>query len=95
MEKLSIDEINSRLESLPGWKHIENSIEKEFSFKNFIEAFSFMSRVALLAERLGHHPDWSGGYNKVRIQLSTHDAAGITENDFKLASEIELYRKEK
>ncbi|SFV37611.1 4a-hydroxytetrahydrobiopterin dehydratase [Devosia crocina] len=59
-----------------------------FRFKNFVEAFGFMSRVALLAEKAGHHPDWSNSYNRVEIGLSTHDAGGVTQNDVDLARQI-------
>ncbi len=61
------------------------ALQKEFKFSNFSEAFGFMTRVALMAEKMDHHPEWSNVYNKVSVVLSTHDAGGITEMDFKLA----------
>jgi len=72
------------------WKITNHSIQKEFVFKNFIEAFGFMSRVAILAEKQNHHPEWSNVYNKVNITLTTHDASGVTEKDLELAIAIEL-----
>ena len=71
------------------WKINDHTIQKEFVFANFIEAFGFMSRVAILAEKQNHHPEWSNVYNKVNITLTTHDAGGVTENDLRLATAIE------
>ena len=71
-----------------GWERQEGSLYREFRFPNFVEAFRFMTSVALIAERMNHHPDWSNVYNVVRIRLSTHDAGGITDKDFALAAEI-------
>lgn len=89
MEKLTQQEIESNIAGLNGWELNGETIEKKFVFKDFSEAFSFMTRVALIAEKMNHHPDWTNGYNKLHIQLSTHDAGGITQKDFKLASEID------
>ena len=72
------------------WKEENNQLQKQFKFKDFSEAFSFMTRVAFLAEKMNHHPDWSNVYNTVSIRLNTHDAGGvITEKDRKLASAID------
>lgn len=72
------------------WKEIDNEIVREFEFKDFSEAFAFMTRVAILAEKHNHHPWWSNVYNKVTIKLTTHDAGNkITEKDKKLAKEID------
>ena len=72
------------------WKEKNNKLSRTFTFKNFIEAFAFMSKVALIAEKLDHHPDWSNVYNKVEISLSTHDAGNtVTEKDRVLAEEID------
>lgn len=77
------------LENCPGWRETATpAIERAFKFKNFVEAFGFMSRVALLAEKAGHHPDWSNSYNRVTIALSTHDKGGVTGNDIALAKKI-------
>ena len=76
--------------SLPGWSLVagREAIERNFQFKDFSEAWGFMNRVALLAENHNHHPDWSNVWNRVRIELSTHDAGGLTDNDVKLATAI-------
>lgn len=72
------------------WQTSENYLYKEFVFHDFIEAFSFMTRVALLAEKMNHHPEWSNVYHKVTIKLSTHDAGNrITEKDYALAEAID------
>ncbi len=89
-DKLDDANIEKALSGLAGWSHDKKSaaLNREFSFKNFSQAFGFMARVALLAEKAGHHPDWSNSYNKVRISLSTHDAGGITDKDTDLAKKI-------
>jgi 4a-hydroxytetrahydrobiopterin dehydratase len=76
---------------LPGWSAVSGreAIERNFKFRDFSEAWGFMNRVALLAESQGHHPDWSNVWNRVRIELSTHDAGGLTDNDVKLAQAID------
>ena len=72
------------------WEEIDNKLCKTFEFKDFSEAFAFMTRVAFLAEAHGHHPNWSNVYNRVTIELTTHDAGNIvTEKDKKLASAID------
>jgi 4a-hydroxytetrahydrobiopterin dehydratase len=79
------------LGKLGGWSYDETAgaITRQFKFKDFSEAFGFMTRVALLAQAADHHPDWSNAYNKVTISLSTHDAGGLTGNDVKLAEAID------
>ena len=89
MKKLEFDQINKNLEKLKGWSLNENFIEKNFTFKDFSEAFAFMTRVALIAETLNHHPDWSNVYNTVTVKLSTHDTKGITDKDFTFAEKVE------
>ena len=72
------------------WKEEDNKLVAKLTFKDFSEAFAFMTRVAILAEKMNHHPEWSNVYNRVTIKLSTHDAGNIvTEKDYKLAKEIE------
>ena len=71
-----------------GWERHDGYLYREFRFANFVGAFGFMTSVALIAERMNHHPDWSNVYNVVRIRLSTHDAGGITDKDIALASAI-------
>ena len=76
---------------LPQWAAVEgrDAIRREFRFKDFSQAWGFMTRVALLAEKHDHHPDWSNVWNKVQIELSTHDAGGLTEKDVALARAID------
>jgi 4a-hydroxytetrahydrobiopterin dehydratase len=71
------------------WTYVDGVIRREFEFGDFTEAFSFMTAVALEAEKMGHHPDWSNVYNKVRVALNTHSASGITQLDFDLAARID------
>lgn len=77
------------------WKEINNQLKASFQFKNFIEAFAFMTEVAFQAEKQGHHPNWSNVYNKVEFALTTHDAGNtVTEKDWKLAKAIDaVYEK--
>ncbi len=83
---LNKETIQTRLRSLQQWELLENSILKEFTLKNFADAMAFTTKVALLAEKIGHHPDiYIHSWNKVRITLSTHGEGGITEKDFELA----------
>lgn len=74
---------------LKDWNFDNNSIKRDFKFKTFVEAFSFMTAVALEAEKLNHHPDWSNSYNKVSIALTNHEANGVTQLDFNLAGTID------
>lgn len=73
------------------WKEENNSLQREFKFADFSEAFAFMCRVALQAEKMNHHPEWTNVYNKVSIRLLTHDAGNtVTEKDWKLAEKIDI-----
>jgi len=89
METYTSKQAEKELSKIKGWYFQNNGIEKEFEFKDFVEAFGFMARVALLAEKANHHPEWSNVYNKVHVRLTTHDAGGVTDKDFKLAGGIE------
>lgn len=89
MTALSNEELKNKLASFPEWKYENNSIVRELTFKNFSENFAFMTRVAMLAETLNHHPDWCGGYKNLTIRLSTHDAGGVSEKDFEFAEKVE------
>jgi 4a-hydroxytetrahydrobiopterin dehydratase len=92
MAKLLNDiERNAELQSLKEWRYDAptKAIRRDFKFANFVEAFGFMGQVALLAEKAGHHPDWSNVYNRVSVSLSTHDAGGLTEKDISLARAID------
>ena len=89
-ETLKSDQITSARQVLTGWtiNEAEGKLTRAFKFKDFSEAFGFMARVALLAEKAGHHPDWSNSYDTVDITLSTHDAGGLTQKDVDLATKI-------
>jgi 4a-hydroxytetrahydrobiopterin dehydratase len=87
--KLSDAEIANRLESLRGWSVVQGKLHRDLSFDTFVDAFGFMARVALVAEAMNHHPEWQNVYNRVAVDLSTHDAGGITELDFALAARID------
>jgi 4a-hydroxytetrahydrobiopterin dehydratase len=91
LKKLTAEQIQSKLQHLNNWSLLNDGIEKQFVFKDFNEAFSFMSRIALLAEKMQHHPDWSNVYNKVHVRLNTHDAGGITDNDIEMATQIDQF----
>tara|TARA_B100000700_G_scaffold281619_1_gene332490 strand:+ start:1997 stop:2284 length:288 start_codon:yes stop_codon:yes gene_type:complete len=73
----------------PSWTIYNKTLKKGFKFDNFVDAFGFMSKVALLSEKMDHHPNWQNTYNKVKIELTTHDKGGITTNDIKLAESID------
>ncbi|MAP55995.1 4a-hydroxytetrahydrobiopterin dehydratase [Altibacter sp.] len=89
MKALSEKEINDKLEQFEGWDYSENAIHTTIEFRDFKDAFSVMTRIAFEAEKMQHHPDWSNTYNTLNISLSTHDAGGVTEKDFKLAKIID------
>ncbi|MBT8344754.1 MAG: 4a-hydroxytetrahydrobiopterin dehydratase [Desulfofustis sp.] len=89
-DKATAAEIDEFLDSLSEWTAVDNSLKRVFSFRNFREAFGFMAEAALVAERKNHHPDWSNVYNRVTVQLTTHDAGGITTKDFDVARQMEL-----
>ncbi len=86
---LTETEIATLLAALPAWRRAGNAIERDFSFGDFSAAWGFMARVALLAEKHDHHPDWSNTYNRVHIALSTHDAGGLTRRVPGLAAAID------
>lgn len=89
--RLSETDVTAALQGLPEWRHDAEgkALRRDFKFRNFSEAFGFMTRVALLAEAADHHPDWSNAYNEVAIALSTHSAGGITGKDIALAAAID------
>ena len=89
MSKLNPEDIEKRLLHFPDWDYFDNAIHAEFEFDNFKDCFSAMSRIAFECEALNHHPNWTNVYNTLNISLSTHDADGVTEMDFKLAQAIE------
>jgi len=83
----------SAMKDLPHWREVAglDAINRKFEFGNFSEAFAFMTRSALLAEKLDHHPEWFNVYNKVDVTLSTHDAGGVTDNDIRMAKAMDSY----
>lgn len=91
VEKLSPEARAAGLAALPGWREVEgrDAIERSFTFKSFNEAFGFMARVALYAEKMDHHPEWFNVYNRVDVTLSTHDCGGLSQRDLDLAGKID------
>jgi len=86
---LSAAEVDQRLAERPGWSVVDGRLHSELRFADFSEAFGFMARVALEAERLDHHPDWSNAWNRVVIDVVSHDAGGLTERCFALAAAVD------
>lgn len=93
MKKFSPEEISEQLSGVSGWQksHGRDAIEKTFTFDDFNAAFGFMSRAALKAEAMNHHPEWFNVWNRVDVTLSTHDADGLTKLDFELAAAMDDY----
>jgi 4a-hydroxytetrahydrobiopterin dehydratase len=89
-EKLTGNARQAALAKLSGWSEVEgrDAISRKFTFEDFSEAFGFMARAALVAEKLDHHPEWFNVYNKVDVTLATHDVGGVTERDVQLAQEM-------
>ena len=85
MMKLSELEITEELKKLEGWEVKDNKLHKEIQFESFNQAFGFMTRAAMEIEKMNHHPEWFNVYNRITIDLTTHDAGGITNNDINLA----------
>ncbi len=82
---LHAGEVETRVRALDGWSIAHGKLHRTFRFANFVEAFGFMSSAALVAEKMDHHPEWSNVYSTVEVDLTTHDAGGLTELDFQLA----------
>ena len=85
MMKLSESNIEEELKKLSGWSLKNDKLHKEFQFDNFNQAFGFMTRAAMEIEKMNHHPEWFNVYNRITVELTTHDASGITDNDVNLA----------
>ena len=85
MMRMSQTDIDEKLESLPGWSVVNEKLHKEFQFDSFNQAFGFMTRAAMEIEKMNHHPEWFNVYNRITVDLTTHDAGGITKNDVNLA----------
>ena len=93
MKKLDDTARKAALKKLKGWKDVKgrDAIAKSFKFKDFNQAFGFMTRVALLADKMDHHPEWFNVYNRIDVTLSTHDAGGVTQNDIDMATAMEAW----
>ena len=85
MMKLSAEEISEQLKNLQGWSIKDEKLHKDFEFESFNEAFGFMTRASMEIEKMNHHPEWFNVYNRITVELTTHDAGGITQNDINLA----------
>ena len=93
MKKLEAGARAEALKKLSQWKAVDgrDAISRSFKFKDFNEAFGFMARAALLADKMDHHPEWFNVYNKVDVTLSTHDAGGVTQKDINMAAAMDSY----
>ncbi len=83
-----MSETTSEVDPPAGWQIVDGRLHREFEFDDFVAAFGFMSRVALVAEKMDHHPDWSNSWNKVVVDLTSHDVGGLTDRDVRLASRM-------
>jgi 4a-hydroxytetrahydrobiopterin dehydratase len=88
MPRLSLEDAQARLVDVPGWGLTDGALHRELEFRNFVEAFGFMTMVALEAEKLDHHPNWSNAWNRVVIDITSHSEGGITERCFELAAAV-------
>lgn len=88
-DALTEQQITDRLGDRPDWEVVDGKLRRELRFDDFATAFGFMASVAVVAERMNHHPEWSNVWNRVTVALTTHDAGGITELDFRLAEQID------
>ncbi|HZR79773.1 MAG TPA: 4a-hydroxytetrahydrobiopterin dehydratase [Candidatus Binatia bacterium] len=87
--RLSDDDVRARIAAIAPWELRDGKLHREYRFGSFVDAFGFMASVALVAEAMNHHPEWSNVYGTVRVDLVTHDAGGISERDFRLAERME------
>ena len=95
MKKLDPAARKAALKKLPKWQKVQgrDAITRKFEFRDFNQAFAFMTRAALLAEKMDHHPEWFNVYNKVDVALATHDAGGVTQNDIDMAIAMDAFSK--
>jgi len=91
--KLTDEQIKKELANLQGWSVVNGKLHKDFVFADFVEAFGFMTRAAIHIEKMNHHPEWFNVYNKLKIELVTHDSGGITQNDINLAKTLNSLAK--
>lgn len=89
VEKLTPQQIEDGLARLAAWELRDGKLHRELKFKNFVQAWGFMTQVAILAETMDHHPEWFNVYSKVNIDLTTHEAGGLSQRDFELAQQID------
>jgi 4a-hydroxytetrahydrobiopterin dehydratase len=89
----SPDQIAQALQQLPGWQYKDHAIEKSYTFGTFVQAFAFLTQLALVSEKMDHHAEIYNVYNQVRIRLNTHDAKGITDFDVALARKLEEFAR--
>jgi 4a-hydroxytetrahydrobiopterin dehydratase len=85
MIRISTEKVSEEIKNLPGWSIKDEKLHKDFEFESFNQAFGFMTRAAMEIEKMNHHPEWFNVYNRLSVDLTTHDAGGITENDIQLA----------
>lgn len=88
-DKLDAEEVVNRISELHDWSLDDGKLRRDFKFANFVEAMGFMTRAAIEAEKMNHHPEWFNVYNKVTVHLTTHSASGITDLDFQLAAKMD------
>jgi len=88
-QKLGDAELTTLLQNLPGWSVVQGKLHREYQFRDFVEAWGFMTSAALVIQAMDHHPEWSNVYHKVTIDLNTHDVGGLTLTDTELAGKIE------
>lgn len=93
MFRLTEEQISTELSGLQGWSVVNGKLHKDFVFDDFIEAFGFMCKAAIHIEKMNHHPEWFNVYNKISVDLVTHDAGGITQNDIALARTLNSLEK--
>jgi len=91
--RLSQSDIEEEIKNLPGWSIVNEKLHKEFEFASFNQAFGFMTRAAMEIEKMNHHPEWFNVYNRITVELTTHDAGGITKNDVNLAKILDSLKQ--
>jgi 4a-hydroxytetrahydrobiopterin dehydratase len=91
--RLSDEQIKTELPGLSGWSVVNGKLHKDYVFDDFVDAFGFMTRAAIHIEKMNHHPEWFNVYNKISVDLVTHDAGGITQNDIILARTLNSLKK--
>lgn len=92
MQRLSDEQIKTELSRLKGWDVVNGKLHKDYTFDDFVDAFGFMCKAAIHIEKMNHHPEWFNVYNKISVDLMTHDAGGITQNDIFLAKTLDLLK---